>query len=248
MSQMNQITQQNASSSEELAATAEEMTGQTAQLQQMMGFFKTGGTAPGRRSGTGPPGRRAQPGARPADGGPGSRPTPTDADRAASRSTVMEVDDDEVRAASRPRPGSQPRPAADEPAHRPPSSAADRWNPRRAASSCDAERYLTFMLGGESFALNPRLKEIIEYRHLTVVPMMPAFIRGVINLRGRGGAGPRLGGPVRPGATTSPRRTSIIIVHATLDQTVTAAAAAGVAGVAGRRGWGGRGRGRRSRC
>jgi len=40
MNQLNQITQQNASSSEELAATAEEMSSQAAQLQQVMGFFK----------------------------------------------------------------------------------------------------------------------------------------------------------------------------------------------------------------
>ncbi|TXT35121.1 MAG: methyl-accepting chemotaxis protein, partial [Comamonadaceae bacterium] len=38
--QLNQITQQNASSSEELAATAEEMSSQAAQLQQVMGFFR----------------------------------------------------------------------------------------------------------------------------------------------------------------------------------------------------------------
>ena len=40
MEQLNQITQQNASASEELAATAEEMSGQAEQLQQTMGFFK----------------------------------------------------------------------------------------------------------------------------------------------------------------------------------------------------------------
>jgi methyl-accepting chemotaxis protein len=37
---LSQITQQNASSSEELAATAEEMSGQAEQLQQTMSFFK----------------------------------------------------------------------------------------------------------------------------------------------------------------------------------------------------------------
>ena len=42
MNQMNQITQQNASASEELAATAEEMTGQAEQLQNLMSFFKIG--------------------------------------------------------------------------------------------------------------------------------------------------------------------------------------------------------------
>ncbi|TXT34386.1 MAG: methyl-accepting chemotaxis protein, partial [Comamonadaceae bacterium] len=43
--QLNQITQQNASSSEELAATAEEMSGQAAQLQEVMSFFKVTGAA-----------------------------------------------------------------------------------------------------------------------------------------------------------------------------------------------------------
>ncbi|UYB53661.1 methyl-accepting chemotaxis protein [Xanthomonas sp. AM6] len=42
--QLNQTTQQAASNSEELAATAEEMSGQAEQLQQLMSFFKLGGT------------------------------------------------------------------------------------------------------------------------------------------------------------------------------------------------------------
>jgi methyl-accepting chemotaxis protein len=49
---MNQITQQNASASEQLSATAEQMTTQTANLQQMMSFFMTadlpGGSTSGR--------------------------------------------------------------------------------------------------------------------------------------------------------------------------------------------------------
>ena len=49
MNQLNEITQQNASSSEELAATAEEMSGQAEQLQQLMDFFKLNST-PGARS------------------------------------------------------------------------------------------------------------------------------------------------------------------------------------------------------
>ncbi|UKE51953.1 MCP four helix bundle domain-containing protein [Xanthomonas translucens] len=43
--QLNQTTQQAASNSEELAATAEEMSGQAEQLQQLMSFFKLGGSA-----------------------------------------------------------------------------------------------------------------------------------------------------------------------------------------------------------
>lgn len=49
----------------------------------------------------------------------------------------------------------------------------------------DHAQYLTFMLGGEVFAIGIlAVKEIIEYSGLTEVPMMPACIRGVINLRG----------------------------------------------------------------
>ncbi len=46
-------------------------------------------------------------------------------------------------------------------------------------------QYLIFSLGNEQFAVGTlRVREIIEYGALTSVPMMPAFIRGVINLRG----------------------------------------------------------------
>ena len=46
-------------------------------------------------------------------------------------------------------------------------------------------QYLTFALSGEMFAVGIlNVKEIIEYGNLTEIPMMPTFIRGVINLRG----------------------------------------------------------------
>jgi len=49
----------------------------------------------------------------------------------------------------------------------------------------DHDQYLTFMLAGEVFAIGILVvKEIIGYGGLTEVPMMPACIRGVINLRG----------------------------------------------------------------
>ena len=57
MTQVNQVTQQNASASEELAATAEQMSAQAANLQRMMRLF----TTPRRASGplpAGPNGRR----------------------------------------------------------------------------------------------------------------------------------------------------------------------------------------------
>ncbi|MBL8401287.1 chemotaxis protein CheW [Accumulibacter sp.] len=53
------------------------------------------------------------------------------------------------------------------------------------AAADSPPQYLTFLLGGEMFAIGIlNVKEIIEYGQLTEIPMMPAFIRGVINLRG----------------------------------------------------------------
>jgi len=44
---------------------------------------------------------------------------------------------------------------------------------------------LTFLLGEEAFALDIRsVREIIQQGHMTPVPLMPNFVRGVINLRG----------------------------------------------------------------
>lgn len=75
-------------------------------------------------------------------------------------------------------------------------------------------QYLTFRLGEETFATGIlRVKEIIGYGLLTIVPMMPEFVRGVINLRGRVvpvvDLALRFG---RPGTVPS-RRTCIVIVE-----------------------------------
>jgi purine-binding chemotaxis protein CheW len=57
--------------------------------------------------------------------------------------------------------------------------------PTAAQAVADRAQYLTFMLGGEIFAVGIlAVKEIIEYGSVTDVPMMPTCIRGVINLRG----------------------------------------------------------------
>ncbi len=54
-----------------------------------------------------------------------------------------------------------------------------------AAEAVEKKQYLTFVLGGEMFSIGILcIKEIIWYANLTEVPMMPACIRGVINLRG----------------------------------------------------------------
>ena len=46
-------------------------------------------------------------------------------------------------------------------------------------------QYLTFTLGEEVFAMDIRtVREIIQCGPMTTVPLMPRFVRGVINLRG----------------------------------------------------------------
>ena len=46
-------------------------------------------------------------------------------------------------------------------------------------------QYLTFSLGEDVFAMNiANVREIIQYGPMTHVPLMPSFLRGMINLRG----------------------------------------------------------------
>lgn len=75
-------------------------------------------------------------------------------------------------------------------------------------------QYLTFVLGKEVFAIGIlSIKEILEYGQVTSVPMMPEFIRGVINLRGAVvpavDLAARFGG--RPTEVT--KRTCIVIIE-----------------------------------
>lgn len=85
-----------------------------------------------------------------------------------------------------------------------------------AVKNEQAQQYLTFTLGSEVFAIGIlAIKEIIEYSSLTSVPMMPAYVRGVINLRGA--VVPVLDLSVRFGKTASPvtKRTCIVIIEIT---------------------------------
>lgn len=78
----------------------------------------------------------------------------------------------------------------------------------------DAQQYLTFSLAGEMYAVAIlNVKEIIEYGTLTEIPMMPGFIRGVINLRGA--VVPVIDLAARFGGkqTEISRRTCIVIVE-----------------------------------
>lgn len=86
------------------------------------------------------------------------------------------------------------------------------------AAGGQSQQYLTFVLAGEVFAIGIlAIKEIIEYSSPTGVPMMPEYLRGVINLRGL--VVPVIDLAVRFGKPPSPvtKRTCIVIVEIELD-------------------------------
>jgi purine-binding chemotaxis protein CheW len=87
--------------------------------------------------------------------------------------------------------------------------------PAEALRGGDLTRYLTFTLRDEQYALDILdITEIIEFRSLTVVPMMPAFVRGVINLRGRVLPVIDLAARFGQERTTVGRRSGVIVVEA----------------------------------
>ncbi|MES2296022.1 MAG: chemotaxis protein CheW [Pseudomonadota bacterium] len=90
-----------------------------------------------------------------------------------------------------------------------------------SGAEAGAAEYLTFMLGGEMFAIAILcIKEIIEYCEPDTVPLMPPAIRGVINLRGA--AVPVLDLSVRfgRGPSTLTRRSCIVILELDGEQQV----------------------------
>lgn len=82
----------------------------------------------------------------------------------------------------------------------------------------EAGQYLTFSLGNEVYALGIlNIKEIIDYGHLTDVPMMPSFVRGVINLRGSVVPVIDLKARFGKGFSDIAKRTAIVIIEAACD-------------------------------
>lgn len=78
----------------------------------------------------------------------------------------------------------------------------------------DHHQYLTFSLGEEMFAIGiQRVREIIEFDNVTTVPMMPSFVRGVINLRGSVVPVVDLSARFGRGVGEVHRRTCIVIVE-----------------------------------
>lgn len=94
------------------------------------------------------------------------------------------------------------------------AAALDASSGKERGSQDEQRQYLTFVLGGETFAIGIlSIKEIIEYGNVTTVPTVPGFIRGVINLRGS--VVPVIDLAARFGRTACEitRRTGIVIIE-----------------------------------
>lgn len=86
--------------------------------------------------------------------------------------------------------------------------------PNAVAAGQDPPQYLTFVLREESYAIGIlQIKEIIEFAGVSSMPLMPPYVRGVINLRGA--VVPVLDLSARFGRqpTEATRRTCIVIVE-----------------------------------
>ncbi|WP_243358996.1 chemotaxis protein CheW [Fundidesulfovibrio terrae] len=96
------------------------------------------------------------------------------------------------------------------------------------AASIDTERFLTFTLAGELFAIAiTSVREILDMAEITRIPQMPPAMRGVVNVRGA--AVPVIDLRLRFGLEAAERtvNTRIIIVEiSTGDDTITLGAVA----------------------
>jgi purine-binding chemotaxis protein CheW len=85
---------------------------------------------------------------------------------------------------------------------------------KAGAPAGETQQYLTFVLGNETFAVGiGSIKEIIEYGEVTTIPMMPVWIRGVIDLRGAAVPVLDLASLLGRSSTRASRRTCIVIVE-----------------------------------
>jgi len=76
------------------------------------------------------------------------------------------------------------------------------------------QQYLTFLVADKTYAVGIlEVNEIIEVSEMTDVPMMPDFIRGVINLRGQVVPVIDLASRMRRGTTAISKRSCIVLVR-----------------------------------
>ncbi|MBI3228724.1 MAG: purine-binding chemotaxis protein CheW, partial [Burkholderiales bacterium] len=82
-------------------------------------------------------------------------------------------------------------------------------------------QYLTFFLGKEMFAVDILvIKEILQYGEVTSVPLMPPYLRGVINLRGAVVPVIDLAYRLGKGLSAEAKRSCIVILEVPIGQQV----------------------------
>ncbi|WP_404342339.1 chemotaxis protein CheW [Pseudoalteromonas mariniglutinosa] len=83
------------------------------------------------------------------------------------------------------------------------------------------QQYLTFSLKEEYYGIAiSSVKEIIEYRTITAIPLMPEFVKGVLNLRGE--VVPVIDLSMRFGKPASEirKRSCIVIIEITYEEQI----------------------------
>jgi purine-binding chemotaxis protein CheW len=90
-----------------------------------------------------------------------------------------------------------------------------------AEAPSDAVQYLTFSLGKEMYAVDILvIKEILQFGDITEVPLMPAYLRGVINLRGAVVPVIDLAHRLGKGLASEGKRTCIVIIEVKVGEQV----------------------------
>ncbi len=99
-------------------------------------------------------------------------------------------------------------------------SAAPRAAPTGADDDAQAvQQFLRFALGNDRYAVRVDLvREILEVARMTPLPLMPAFVRGVMNLRGAVVPVIDLGARLGLAPTEIGRRTCVVIVDIALGE------------------------------
>ncbi len=81
------------------------------------------------------------------------------------------------------------------------------------------QQYLTFILRDECYGISiDSVKEIIEYSQVTAIPLMPDFVKGVLNLRGEVVPVIDLGMRFGKSATEIHKRSCIVILEVPYEQ------------------------------
>ncbi len=94
------------------------------------------------------------------------------------------------------------------------SASRGHGQPAREDDGSPLHQFLCFALGLEPCAVRIDLvREILEVGHMTPLPLMPAFVRGVMNLRGAVVPVIDLGARLHGQASSLSRRTCVVVVE-----------------------------------